>query len=125
MKDKEGNSMNTILRLEGIQKYYSKYLYQISGGQKQRCASTRAIINNLKRLLADELAGALDSHSSQIFLSIIQSINEQFSTTIYILFLKDGEIFTELHKSNDNRELFFNKILYVLTMIEGGQSYVC
>ncbi len=125
MKDKEGNSMNTILRLEDIQKYYSKYLYQISGGQKQRYASTRAIINNLKRLLADELAGALDSHSSQIFLSIIQSINEQFSTTIYILFLKDGEIFTELHKSNDNRELFFNKILYVLTMIEGGQSYVC
>ncbi len=125
MKDKEGNSMNTILRLEDIQKYYSKYLYQISGGQKQRYASTRAIINNLKRLLADELAGALDSHSSQIFLSIIQSINEQFSTTIYILFLKDGEIFTELHKSNDNREIFFNKILYVLTMIEGGQSYVC
>lgn len=116
-----------------------KYPYQVSGGQKQRCACARAIINNPKMLLADEPTGALDSHSSQMLLSTFQSINEQLGATILmvthdaftasyanrILFLQDGEIFTELHKGSDSRSIFFNKILNVLTMIGGGQSHVC
>ena len=53
-----------------------KYPYQVSGGQKQRCACARAIINQPKLILADEPTGALDSHSSQALLSTIQSINE-------------------------------------------------
>lgn len=48
-----------------------KYPYQISGGQKQRCACARAIINKPKLILADEPTGALDSHSSQMLLSTI------------------------------------------------------
>lgn len=117
----------------------NKYPYQVSGGQKQRCACARAIINNPKLLLADEPTGALDSHSSQMLLSTIQSINEQLMATILmvthdaftasyanrILFLKDGEIFMELRKDNDSRSAFFDKILKVLTMIGGGQSHVC
>lgn len=116
-----------------------KYPYQVSGGQKQRCACARAIINNPKLLLADEPTGALDSHSSQMLLSTIQSINEQMGATILmvthdaftasyanrILFLQDGKIFTELHKGSDSRSAFFDKILNVLTMIGGGQSHVC
>ena len=111
----------------------------LSGGQKQRCACARAIINNPKLLLADEPTGALDSHSAQMLLSTIQSINEQLSATILmvthdaftasyasrILFLQDGAIFTELRKGNDSRSAFFEKILNVLTMIGGGQSHVC
>ena len=117
----------------------NKYPYQVSGGQKQRGACARAIINNPKLLLADEPTGALDSHSSQMLLSTIQSINEQLRATILmvthdaftasyanrILFLKDGEIFMELRKGNDSRSAFFDKILNVLTMIGGGQSHVC
>ena len=116
-----------------------KYPYQVSGGQKQRCACARAIIHNPKLLLADEPTGALDSHSSQMLLSTIQSINEQMGATILmvthdaftasyanrILFLQDGKIFTELHKGSDSRSAFFDKILNVLTMIGGGQSHVC
>ena len=49
-----------------------KYPYQVSGGQKQRCACARAIINQPKLILADEPTGALDSHSSQALLSTIQ-----------------------------------------------------
>ena len=103
----------------------NKYPYQVSGGQKQRCACARAIINNPKLLLADEPTGALDSHSSQMLLSTIQSINEQLGATILmvthdaftasyasrILFLKDGEIFMELRKGDDSRSDFFDKIL--------------
>ena len=111
-----------------------KYPYQVSGGQKQRCACARAIINSPKLLLADETTGALDSHSSQMLLSTIQSINEMLGATILmvthdafsasyanrILFLRDGTIFTEIRKGNDPRRTFFNKILDVLTMMGGN-----
>ena len=122
-----------------IRDILNKYPYQVSGGQKQRCACARAIINNPKLLLADEPTGALDSHSSQMLLSTIQSINERMGATILmvthdaftasyanrILFLQDGKIFTELNKGSDSRSAFFDKILNVLTMIGGGQSHVC
>lgn len=117
----------------------NKYPYQVSGGQKQRCACAMALINNPRLLLADEPTGALDSHSSQMLLSTMQGIHEQMGATILmvthdaftasyanrILFLRDGEIFTELCKGHDSRSAFFNKILNVLTMIGGGQSHVC
>lgn len=115
-----------------------KYPYQVSGGQKQRCACARAIINNPKLILADEPTGALDSHSSQMLLSTIQSINETLGATILmvthdafsasyanrILFLRDGAIFTEILKGGDSRRTFFNKILDVLTMMGGGVNNV-
>ena len=115
-----------------------KYPYQVSGGQKQRCACARAIINKPKLILADEPTGALDSNSSQMLLSTIQNINTELGATILmvthdafsasyasrILFLKDGEIFTEILKGNDTRQMFFEKILNVLTMMGGGVSDV-
>ncbi len=115
-----------------------KYPYQVSGGQKQRCACARAIINHPKLILADEPTGALDSHSSQMLLSTIQSINEELGATILmvthdafsasyanrILFLRDGEIFTEILKGSDSRTTFFEKILNVLTMMGGGAGNV-
>ena len=128
-----------LLAKVGLADRADAYPSQLSGGQKQRCACARAIINNPKLLLADEPTGALDSHSAQMLLSTIQSINEQLSATILmvthdaftasyasrILFLQDGAIFTELRKGNDSRSAFFEKILNVLTMIGGGQSHVC
>ena len=128
-----------IARKLNITDILDKYPYQVSGGQKQRCACARAIINNPKLILADEPTGALDSHSAQMLLSTIQSINEQMGATILmvthdafttsytsrILFLQDGKIFTELHKGSDSRRAFFDKILNVLTIIGGGQSHVC
>lgn len=116
-----------------------KYPYQVSGGQKQRCACARAIINNPKLILADEPTGALDSHSSQMLLGTMQSINEQLGATILmvthdafsasyagrILFLRDGRIFTEILKGKNSCKEFFEKILDVITMLGGGQSDVC
>lgn len=118
-----------------IKDILGKYPYQVSGGQKQRCACARAIINEPKLILADEPTGALDSHSSQMLLGTIQQINEQLGATILmvthdafsasyasrILFLRDGMIFTEIRKGHDSRNVFFNKILDVLTMMGGGQ----
>lgn len=115
-----------------------KYPYQVSGGQKQRCACARAIINHPKLILADEPTGALDSHSSQMLLSTMKSMNENLGATILmvthdafsasyanrILFLRDGVIFTEILKGSDTRKVFFDKILNVLTMMGGGVSDV-
>ena len=116
-----------------------KYPYQVSGGQKQRCACARAIINKPKLILADEPTGALDSHSSQMLLGTMQSINEQLGATILmvthdafsasyarrILFLRDGKIFTEILKGGNSRKEFFEKILDVITMLGGYKSDVC
>ena len=137
-KDVEPRILDIAGKLN-IRDILDKYPYQVSGGQKQRCACARAIVNNPKLLLADEPTGALDSHSSQMLLSTIQSIHEQLGATILmvthdpftasyanrILFLQDGEILTELRKGRDSRRAFFDKILHVLTMIGGGESHVC
>ena len=127
-----------IAKMLGITDILEKYPYQVSGGQMQRCACARAIINQPKLILADEPTGALDSHSSQMLLSTMQSINEQLGATILmvthdafaashanrILFLRDGVIFTEIIKGADSRTSFFEKILNILTMLGGGQTDV-
>lgn len=137
-----GEVESRILDIAGklnISDILNKYPYQVSGGQRQRCACARAIVGDPKLLLADEPTGSLDSHSSQMLLATIQSINEQLGATILmvthdaftasyanrILFLQDGEILTELRKGSDSRGGFFHKILDVLTMMGGGQSHVC
>lgn len=132
--DEIGRRVREMAGKLNITDILDKYPYQVSGGQKQRCACARAIIHNPKLLLADEPTGALDSHSSQMLLSTIQSINETIGATILmvthdafsasyanrILFLRDGTIFTEIRKGNDPRRIFFNKILDVLTMMGGN-----
>lgn len=127
-----------MARALNIADILDRYPYQASGGQKQRCACARAIVNQPKLILADEPTGALDSHSSQMLLSTMQCMNEQLGATILmvthdafsasyanrILFLRDGMIFTEIIKGSDSRKMFFEKILGVLTMLGGGQSDV-
>ena len=117
----------------GIRDILDKFPYQVSGGQKQRCACARAMINRPRLILADEPTGALDSHSSQMLLDTIRNMNESLSATILmvthdaftasyagrILFLKDGQIFTEILRGNDSRRRFFGKILDVMTMLGG------
>lgn len=120
----------------GIENILDKYPYEVSGGQKQRCACSRAIINKPKLILADEPTGALDSKSAQMLLQTIRHMNEELSATILmvthdafsasyakrILFLKDGKIFNEIIKGEKSRKQFFNEILDVMTLLGGDLS---
>ena len=110
-----------------------KFPYEISGGQRQRAAAARAIIADPALILADEPTGALDSRSSETLLSTLKNINENMNVTVLmvthdpfaasyckrILFIKDGRIFNEIVKGEDERKKFFTRILDVLAVLEG------
>ncbi|CDK43161.1 TPA: ABC transporter ATP-binding protein [Listeria monocytogenes] len=116
----------------------NKFPYEVSGGQKQRCACARAIINQPKIIMADEPTGALDSKSAELLLNTFVTMNEEMKTTLLmvthdafsasycnrILFLKDGEIFNELIRGNKSRREFLNTILDVLSINGGGLTNV-
>ena len=110
----------------------NKYPYQMSGGEKQRVASARAIITNPKLVLADEPTGALDSKSSKMLLEKLSYLNTEYNSTVLmvthdaftasyanrVIFIKDGKIFSEIHKSGTRKE-FFDKIIDVVTILGG------
>ena len=59
------------------EKIYLKKCRDMSGGEKERIAILRAIINNPKIVLADEPTGALDSKNSVLVMEIFKKISEQ------------------------------------------------
>lgn len=113
-----------------------KFPYQMSGGEKQRVASARAIITNPSLILADEPTGALDSKSAKMLLERLEYLNKEKNSTILmvthdaytasyssrVIFIKDGRIFNEIEKGNLDRKEFFDKIIDVVTILGGDLS---
>ena len=127
------NKVKEFAKKLGIEDILNKYPYQVSGGQKQRCASARAIVNSPKIILADEPTGALDSKSAKQLLETLESMNSKLKATILmvthdplsasycskILFLKDGKIFNKIENGEKQRKDFYNEILDVLALLGG------
>jgi putative ABC transport system ATP-binding protein len=58
--------------------------HQLSGGEKQRCAMCRALINNPKILFADEPTGNLDSANTEALLSLLLDLYAERQTTLLL-----------------------------------------
>ena len=117
----------------GILPLLKKYPYEISGGQKQRCAVARAMITDPKLILADEPTGALDSKSSDELLGLFSRINRQGRTILMVthsakaashasrvLFIKDGQVFHQLYRGRNTNEQMYQLISDTLTTLATG-----
>jgi len=58
---------------------------ELSGGQNQRVAITRALVGEPKIVWADEPTGALDSRTAEMTIGLLRRINETYGTTIVIV----------------------------------------
>lgn len=127
-----------IAKMLGTDTLLDKYPYQISGGQKQRTAASRALITNPNIIFADEPTGALDSKSATDLLQSMANLNDAQGATIMmvthdayaasfcqrILFIKDGVLSKEIFKGNHTRKQFFELILQELSLVGGDTNDV-
>jgi lipoprotein-releasing system ATP-binding protein len=74
-----------LLNIMGLTAVQDNLATKMSGGQQQRTAIARALINNPKIILADEPTGNLDSESTEVIYNIMRDINEKFKTTFVII----------------------------------------
>ena len=131
--DKMNQKLIPLAKKLGIEELLDKFPYEVSGGQKQRCAAARALITNPQIILADEPTGALDSKSADDLLKLFEEINEEGQTILMVthsvkaasqvkrvLFIKDGEVFHQIYRGNMTKEQMFGKISDTLTMIATG-----
>ena len=95
-----------LLKWLGLDTRLSHLPAQLSGGEMQRTAIARALINDPSIILADEPTGNLDSHNGQIVIGLLTELNQKWGRTIMIathssladspatvkIFLKDGMI---------------------------------
>ncbi|AZK45704.1 ABC transporter ATP-binding protein [Paenibacillus lentus] len=119
----------------GIYELKDKYPNEISGGQKQRTSAARAFIHEPSIIFADEPTGALDSKSASDLLNKLSMMNEQRQATIVmvthdpvaasycsrVIFIKDGQVYTQLNKGDETRQTFFKDIMKTQGVLGGVQ----
>lgn len=124
-----------IMTMFDIYSIADKYPYSVSGGQQQRAAVSRALINDPIIIFADEPTGNLDSKSSNAVMTCFEKMNREKNSTILmvthdvfaasfckkIIFIKDGRINMEIVSKGDRKE-FFNRILDCLAVIGGEKN---
>ena len=109
----------------GIAAIRDKYPAEISGGEKQRTAVARALINHPLLILADEPTGNLDSKSSRAVIRSFEQAKSALGATIFmvthdsyaasfcdrVVILRDGVVWRQLEKGATERETFQDQLL--------------
>ncbi len=132
-KESIGQIIQSISEKLNISAVLDKFPYEVSGGQRQRCACARAIAVKPDIILADEPTGALDSHAAKQLLSVFVMLCKEYNATILmvthdvmaasycdrIVFMQDGQIKATLNREQKNKQAFFADILKKIELIEG------
>ena len=109
----------------GIGAIRNKYPAEISGGEKQRTAVARALINHPMLLLADEPTGNLDSRSSRAVIDAFLQAKADLEATIFmvthdsfaasfcdrVIILRDGGVWRTLARGEKDRRTFQDELL--------------
>ncbi|MDW7674382.1 MAG: ABC transporter ATP-binding protein [Bacillota bacterium] len=108
---------NRLMEKVGIESIGGHDITKVSGGQLQRAAICRALINNPDIIYGDEPTGALNSGASQEIMNILNDINQNGTTLLIVthdskvaaradrvIYLSDGNIETEYSLGKYNRE---------------------
>lgn len=82
-KERRDRALSALDRV-GLQDRIKHMPNEISGGQKQRAAIARAIVNSPSVIMADEPTGNLDTKSSEEIMKIFQKLNEEGATVIMV-----------------------------------------
>lgn len=112
----------------GISAIRNKYPAEISGGEKQRCAVARALINHPLLILADEPTGNLDSKSSRAVIRSFEQAKSALEATIFmvthdsfaasfcdrVVILRDGVVWKTLKKGDQERSAFQDQLLLAI-----------
>lgn len=128
MEEKAG----MLCGLFGISKIMEKYPAEISGGEKQRAAVARSLMNDPYVILADEPTGNLDSKSCKAVIDAFLQAKNQAGATIFmvthdsyaasfcdrVIVLKDGCIHQELTRAS-TRRAFMDELLNTLRILGG------
>ena len=98
-KDKINYQIDRVLELVGFDSPISKFPNELSGGEQQRVAIARSMLNDPELIIADEPTGNLDPETSSEIISLFKKLNSMGTSMIiathdYNLILKlDGEVY--------------------------------
>ncbi len=125
--------LEPLARTLGIQELLDKYPYEVSGGQKQRCAVARALITRPQIVLADEPTGALDSRAADSLMDLFAAVNRAGQTVLMVthstaaasragrvLFIRDGRVYYEIRRENRSGGDMYRLISETLTRLAAG-----
>lgn len=121
-------SADRLCEVFGIAHIKEKYPADISGGEKQRTAVARALINSPQLILADEPTGNLDSKSSRAVINAFLQAKQELSATIFmvthdsfaasfcdrVVILQDGVVYQTLARAEKDRRAFQDELLKVI-----------
>ena len=81
-KDEISNRINEVLESVHLENFNTKLPHELSGGEKQRAAIARSLLNRPKVILADEPTGSLDPKKSEKIVELLKEINEKGTTVV-------------------------------------------